>query len=87
MPKSRSIRVLDPGAGSGMLSAALIDRLRSECPDAEVHVVAVENDPHLHSALSETLTELEGIGRYRWSYDGARRCGLPIMGSLYRSAI
>lgn len=61
VPESRSIRVLDPGAGSGILSAALIDRLRIECPDAEVHVVAVENDPHLHSVLSETLAGLEGV--------------------------
>mgnify|MGYP003081944562 FL=1 len=64
VPESSSIRVLDPGAGSGMLSAALVDRLRIERPDAEIHVVAVENDPHLYSALSETLDELgvvEGV--------------------------
>lgn len=64
VPESRSIRVLDPGAGSGILSAALVDRLRIECPDAEVHIVAVENDSHLHSALSEMLAALgvvEGV--------------------------
>lgn len=64
VPESRSIRVLDPGAGSGILSAALVDRLRIECPDAEVHIVAVENDPHLYPALSEMLAELgvvEGV--------------------------
>ncbi|RRD28275.1 Eco57I restriction-modification methylase domain-containing protein [Actinomyces bowdenii] len=61
VPEGRSIRVLDPGAGTGILSAALIDRLRIECPDAEVHIVAVENDPLLHPALAETLSELESV--------------------------
>lgn len=61
VPESRSIRVLDPGAGSGILSAALVDRLRIERPDAQVHIVAVENDRLLHSALAETLSELECV--------------------------
>lgn len=61
LPKKRVVRVLDPGAGTGILSAALIDRLHKACPGTKVHIVAVENDYTLHSALSETLSELEGV--------------------------
>lgn len=61
VPETGSIRVLDPGAGSGILSAALIDRLRVERPDVEVHIVAVENDALLHPALAETLSGLERV--------------------------
>lgn len=61
LPEGRTVRVLDPGAGSGILSAALVDRLRIECPGVTVHIVAVENDGVLHAALAETLSELEGV--------------------------
>ncbi|MDK8768968.1 Eco57I restriction-modification methylase domain-containing protein [Corynebacterium freneyi] len=61
LPEGGRVRVLDPGAGSGILSAALVDRLRSERPDLAIHVVAVENDAVLHPVLAETLTELEAL--------------------------
>ncbi len=63
VPERGDLRVLDPGAGSGILSAALIERIAHECPDLNVHVTAVENDPHLHAALRETLGDLESAGR------------------------
>jgi adenine-specific DNA-methyltransferase len=53
--------VLDPGAGSGMLSAAIVDRLRRERPGVPIHLVAVENDRALLPALHETLGDLESL--------------------------
>lgn len=47
IPRTDTIRVLDPGAGVGTLSAALVDRLRTERPGVPVHVVVVEDDPVL----------------------------------------
>ena len=41
LPENGRLRVLDPGAGSGMLSAALVARILAERPDLAVHVVAV----------------------------------------------
>ncbi|WPB91132.1 Eco57I restriction-modification methylase domain-containing protein [Streptomyces malaysiensis] len=61
LPAGESVRVLDPGAGSGILSAALVDRLRVWRPDLRVHIVAVESDSVLHPALSETLADLETV--------------------------
>lgn len=36
LPQSATIRVLDPGAGSGMLAAALVDRLHAERLNVEI---------------------------------------------------
>ena len=59
VPQGESVRLLDPGAGSGILTAALVERLYAARPDMRVHVVAVENDEVLHEALRETLAEIE----------------------------
>lgn len=60
LPHGDSIRVLDPGAGSGILTAALAQRVHVERPDTHLHVVAVENDEALHPALTDTLSEVAG---------------------------
>jgi adenine-specific DNA-methyltransferase len=53
--KTGILRVLDPGAGSGMLSAALVTRILAECPGVSLHVIAVECDPTALSYLRKTL--------------------------------
>ena len=55
------IRVLDPGAGSGSLTVALVDRVTRERPDVAVHVVAVEADAAVIPALAETLADCERV--------------------------
>ena len=55
LPESGEFRVLDPGAGSGMLSAALVARVLAERPALSVHVVAVERDDAVVPYLRETL--------------------------------
>lgn len=62
VPETETIRVLDPGAGSGMLTAALVDRIRSENPHAHIDVIAVEVDPSQHDLLRETLEDIEQLG-------------------------
>ena len=52
----RPIRLLDPGAGSGVLLAALLARVVEEVPGASVHAVAVEVDSNLIPVLQETTT-------------------------------
>ncbi|KRF31506.1 hypothetical protein [Yonghaparkia sp. Soil809] len=47
MPQADTIRVLDPGAGSGMLAAALVDRLRAERPDVPTHMIHLDGDKFL----------------------------------------
>lgn len=50
-----SVRVLDPGAGPGILSAAVVERITSLCPTTEIHITAVEKDATLIPTLTDTL--------------------------------
>jgi adenine-specific DNA-methyltransferase len=59
VPNGPAIKILDPGAGSGILTAALVDRLHEARPELRIHVVAVENDAVLHPVLRETLSDVE----------------------------
>lgn len=61
LPRGESVRILDPGAGSGILTAALVDCLRTARPDLAIQVTAVENDTVLHPALRETLCDIEKV--------------------------
>lgn len=56
IPKHQSeLYILDPGAGSGILSAALLERLR-HCPGLEkVHLVCYESHPEMSEFLQENL--------------------------------
>jgi adenine-specific DNA-methyltransferase len=49
------LRVLDPGAGSGSLCAALVARIIREAPELDVEIVAVELDDAIIPALTATL--------------------------------
>jgi adenine-specific DNA-methyltransferase len=62
LPQSGRLRVLDPGAGAGSLSAALVQRALSETPSLELEVVAVEIDPGVCGYLAATLADCEKAG-------------------------
>lgn len=62
IPSSGTIRVLDPGAGSGVLTAALVERIVTECPAISIEVTTVEADPALIPALQEALLECSDVG-------------------------
>lgn len=51
--------VLDPGAGTGILSAALIERLQTCEHIHEIHLTCYENDPSVLPVLSDTLLTIE----------------------------
>ena len=57
LPAEGSLRVLDPGAGSGSLVAALIARIMREQPGLTVTVTAVELASRLQIPLRETLED------------------------------
>jgi len=63
LPEAGRFRVLDPGAGSGSLTAALVARVLRECPALELEIVAVEIDPEVGHYLRKTLTDLTETAR------------------------
>ncbi|WP_281876944.1 Eco57I restriction-modification methylase domain-containing protein [Nocardia sputorum] len=65
LPDEGLIRVLDPGAGSGMLSAAVVNRVLEEKPALRVHIVAVECDPGVVPYLESTLEACSSMGEGR----------------------
>jgi len=62
LPEVGTLSVLDPGAGTGMLSAALVERVLNERPHLTVELVAVERDPSLIPHLKATLAACEQAG-------------------------
>lgn len=58
LPTSGRLRVLDPGAGSGALSAAIAARVLRESPNLELEIVAVELDEAVARVLCETLADI-----------------------------
>ena len=57
-PPSGPIALLDPGAGAGALSLALIDVLSTRVnPPPLIHLIAVESDPYLASLLQQTVRD------------------------------
>lgn len=50
-----SVNILDPGAGSGILSAALIERLENECITRKVYITCYENNSNIIPILTKNL--------------------------------
>jgi adenine-specific DNA-methyltransferase len=69
LAEAGELRVLDPGAGSGMLSAALIARVLAERPNLSVHLVAVELDDAVAPYLRETLEACSQAGNGRVTFE------------------
>lgn len=65
IPVASSVRILDPGAGSGVLSAAIISRVLAQCPEMSVNLVAVERDCNVFPYLQATLDECVRVGAGR----------------------
>lgn len=63
LPDAGRLRLLDPGAGVGSLSAAVAARVLAERPALELHITAFELDETLIGHLTATLEECVAVGR------------------------
>ena len=61
LPQTGELRFLDPGAGVGSLTTALIARILREAPALRVEVVAVEIDPAVAPHLQETIADCRRV--------------------------
>lgn len=53
------LRLLDAGAGTGLLTTALVERLRDSGYKGQIHAVCYENDPKVLPTLAENLENLK----------------------------
>lgn len=62
LPSKEQISILDPGAGSGILAGALIERIAKECTSIK-HVILTcyENNPDIFPILQENINYLQSI--------------------------
>ncbi|MGH3263874.1 MAG: Eco57I restriction-modification methylase domain-containing protein, partial [Trebonia sp.] len=61
LPVAGTLRVLDPGAGVGSLTAALTARVLRESPGIGIELVAVEVDDPVCPALEATLADCSAV--------------------------
>ena len=78
LPAAGVLRVLDPGAGAGSLTAAITARVLREAPGVGIEAVAVEVDDHVHPALEATLGDCAEVA----SSFGARFTWTAVRGDL-----
>ncbi|HBW14518.1 MAG TPA: DNA methyltransferase [Proteiniclasticum sp.] len=55
IPSKDTLSILDPGAGTGILTAALVDRLQTVPGLKNIHVTCYENDPTIIPILNASL--------------------------------
>lgn len=63
------LRILDAGAGSGVLSIALIERLQSMPQVQYIHLVCYENDPKIVGLLKNNLEWISGQSTVHLDYE------------------
>lgn len=51
IPSKKKVSICDPGAGSGILTAALVERLESDLNVEDIEVICYENDPNVLELL------------------------------------
>ncbi len=66
IPSGSKFKILDPGAGTGILGLALAKRIWEENPDSEIELIAVELDHNLSSYFEETVQSIGEMGKFNW---------------------
>lgn len=78
LPRGGTVRILDPGAGAGSLTAALVARFLDESPGVEIDVAAVEIDERVVPFLAETLDDCKQTAAKR----GVRLTSQVVVGDF-----
>ena len=67
--KNKKIRILDPGAGSGILTGALIDKLQTVNEITDIHVDLYENDLDIIPLLKSNLDYIKKNTKKKFTYN------------------
>lgn len=65
----QTLSILDPGAGSGILSIALLERLQAFSSIKEIRLVCYENDPNVVELLRANLEVARSQSKQKISYE------------------
>ena len=65
---TENITVLDPGAGTGILSVAFVDRVSSECGSVHISLTCYETDSDVLPILNENLEYIKKVLGDRFDY-------------------
>ena len=65
----QALSILDPGAGSGILSIALLERLQAFTAIKEIRLVCYENDPNVMELLRANLEIACSQSKQKISYE------------------
>ena len=63
------VRILDPGIGSGILSAAIIDRLNEIDKVKTIHLTCYETDPEIQPLLLENVALMKQLSDVPVQYE------------------
>ena len=75
IPNERqTLSILDPGAGSGILSIALLERLQNFTEIEDIRLVCYENDQNVMKLLRSNLEAARSQSRQKISYVIFYRC-------------
>jgi len=69
VPSKEVISILDPGAGTGILSAALLERLQGIDGISEIRLTCYENEPKTSELLNNNLKHLQSISCIPLSFE------------------
>jgi adenine-specific DNA-methyltransferase len=98
LPSQGTLRVLDPGAGVGSLTAELVGRVKEQCPDLKLELTTYEIDAEVNRRLADTLLDCANVAPVSFEQhhddflqaapailaDPAKRWDLVIMNPPYR---
>lgn len=69
LPQKREVTILDPGAGSGILSAALLERIEKSTEIETIRLICYETDKNILPLLQDNLHYLAEHCQKQMTYD------------------
>ena len=65
----KHVRILDPGTGSGILSAAIVERLNDAGLVSSIHLTCFETDPEIQPLLRQNLALMQELSAIPLEYE------------------